>query len=234
MKVFVRTVVVVLAIAAVWAVAPVAADAQNFAMTSPGGRAGQWEFILPLIYSESAKIDGANGSKVDINSDWGMGLGFGYNVNDNFQVNGLFTWSYRSYQAMVTGNTSTLVAPNGKYSNYMDASTLSLNAVYYFLGGNVTPFVSGGVGITYVDTNIQTGPGQSYCWYDPWWGYVCGGYVPTKTENDLSYNAGVGLRIDLNRQFSLQGSFNRMWIDFGGATKMPFFDTWRTDLIFRM
>ena len=234
MRTFVKMVVVVLAVVAVWAVMPATADAQSFTAARPGGRAGHWEFTLPLTYAESAKIEGQNGSSVDINSDWGFGFGFGYNVSDNFQVNGMFTWNSRSYEALVTGNTNTFAAPNGRYSNYMETSNLSINAVYYLLSGNITPFVSGGVGITYVDTNIQTGPGESYCWYDPWYGYVCGGYVPTKTENDISYNAGIGLRVDVSPQFSLQGSFNRAWIDMSRATKTPEFDSWRMDFIFRM
>jgi opacity protein-like surface antigen len=94
--------------------------------------------------------------------------------------------------------------------------------------------VSAGVGIAYVDTNIPTGVGQTYCYWDPWWGYVCGGYAPTKTENDVSYNAGVGVRYDVNRQFGLQASYNKMWIDFSRASGVPDFDSWRLEFIFRM
>jgi len=46
---------------------------------------------------------------------------------------------------------------------------------------------------------------------------------PTKTENDFSYNAGVGLRFDVNRQFSLQGSYNKTWIDISKASGHPRF-----------
>jgi opacity protein-like surface antigen len=167
---------------------------------------------------------------VDINGDFGFGFGFGYNFNDNFQLNGLFTWNSRSYDATAVKADGT----TARYSNYMDSSTFSVNGVYYFLKGDVTPFVSGGVGITYVDTNIQNGPASGSCWYDPWWGYVCSSYVPTKTENDVSYNAGLGVRYDVNRQFSLQGGFYRTWIDISKASSTPDFDIWRVDFIFRM
>ena len=207
-----------------------AAEAQGFTAVRPGGRGGTSEFILPLIYTESATINGQGGSSIDLNSDWGFGFGFGYNFTDNFQLNGLFTWSSRSYDA-------TIVQSDGatkRYSNYMDSTTLSLNGVYYVLNGNITPFVSGGVGITYVDTNIQNGVGSTACWYDPWWGYVCSGYVPTKTENDISYNAGIGVRFDVNRDFGIQAGYYKSWIDFGGASGTPEFDIWRLDFIFRM
>jgi opacity protein-like surface antigen len=206
------------------------AEAEDFSVSRPGGRAGTWDFILPLIYSDSATVNGPFGTSVDIASDWGFGFGFGYNFTDNFQLNGLLNWNYRSYQA-------TIVQTNGvpkKYNNYMDTSTISLNGVYYILRGNVSPFVTGGVGITYVDTNIPIGPGSTTCWWDPWWGYVCGGYTPTKTENDLSYSAGVGIRFDISRQFAMQGSYNRAWVDVSSATSTPTFDLWRLDFIFRM
>jgi len=225
-----RIMVVALVIAALGVFMPEPADAQSFTTVRPGGRGGSWEFFLPLIYTESATINGQNGSSVDLNADWGMGFGFGYNFNENFQINGLFNWSSRSYDALVVNSDGT----TRRYSNYMDSSTLSLNGVYYILSGNVTPFVSGGVGITYVDTNIQNGAGSTSCWYDPWWGYVCSSYVPTKTENDISYNAGIGVRFDVNRQFGLQGGYYKTWIDFSKASSTSDFDLWRLDFIFRM
>ena len=225
-----RFVALVVVLAALWAIMPGPADAQSFTAVRPGGRAGTWEFTLPLIYADSARIEGQNGTSVDINSGYGFGFGFGYNFTDSFQLNGLFNWNSRSYDATQVDAAGT----TRKYSNYVDTSTLSVNAVYYILKGDFTPFVSGGVGITYVDTNIQTGYGTTSCWYDPWWGYVCGSYYPTKTENDISYSAGIGVRYDLNRQFSLQGSFNRSWIDISKAASTPEFDTWKLDLIFRM
>ena len=207
-----------------------AAEAQGLTAVRPGGRGGSWEFFFPLIYADSATITGQNGSSVDVNADWGFGFGFGYNVNDRLQLNGLFNWNSRSYDATVVTDTGA----TQRYSNYMDTSTMSVNAVYYFLNGDITPFVSGGVGVTYVDSNIQNGPATGSCWYDPWWGYVCSSYVPTKTENDISYNAGIGVRFDVNRQFGLQAGYYKTWIDFSKASSTSDFDLWRLDFIFRM
>ena len=206
------------------------AGAESYSVVRPGGRGGTWEFLLPLKYTDSAAINGAGGSRVDISSDWGLGFGFGYNINDHFQLNGIFDWSYRSYQA-------TIVQDNGQtryYNNYVDTSTMTLNGIYYLMSGDFTPFVSGGIGIGFVDTNIPTSPAQSVCYWDPWWGYVCGGYQPTKTESDVVYNAGAGVRFDVNRQFSLQGSYNKSWMNVSRAQGIPDFDIWRLDFIFRM
>jgi opacity protein-like surface antigen len=218
---------VFVAIAWVAMVVPVA-GAEEYTTIRPGGRGGNWEFILPLMYTDSTTVNGEGGSSLRINSDWSTGFGFGYNVNDHIQINGLFTWAYRSYDATVMKTDGT----TSRYSNYMDTSTIGLNGVYYLLGGNFTPFISAGIGYTYIDTNIQNGPSTGSCWYDPWYGYVCSSYVPTKTESDWSYNAGIGVRYDVNRSFALQGSYNKMWIE---ADKVkPDFDIFKIDFIFRM
>lgn len=202
------------------------ADAQQYTSIRPGGRGVTWDFYLPLSFTESETISGEGGSSVKLNADWGFGFGLGYNLTDHFQLNGLWTFSSRSYDA----TTSTGV----RYSNWLETSTLSVNGIYYLLKGNFTPFVSGGVGITYMDTNIQDGPGSGFCWWDPWWGYVCGTYVPTKTENDVTYNAGLGVRFDADRSFSLQASYNKTWIDISNATGgAPDFAVWRLDFLFR-
>ena len=204
------------------------AGAEEYTTIRPGGRGGTMEFILPLIYTDSTMIKGQGGSSLQINSDWNTGFGFGYNINDHFQVNGLFTWSSRSYDATVVKTDGT----TRRYSNYMDTSNFAVNGVYYLLEGQFTPFISAGIGYAFVDTNIQNGPPTDTCWWDPWYGNVCTSYVPTKTESDWSYNAGIGIRYDVNRSFALQGSYNKMWIE---ADKVkPDFDMFKIDFIFRM
>jgi outer membrane protein assembly factor BamA len=226
-----KVVAVAAVLVALLAIVPCPADAQGLTTVRPGGRGGTWDFYLPFMYADTTTINGQNGSSVKINGDYGMGFGFGYNLSENFQLGGIFNWNSRSYEAKrVEANTGTIQ----QYNGYADTTSLTLNGIFYFLQGNITPFVSGNVGITYVDTNIPTGTGSTSCWYDPWWGYVCSTYVPTKTENDVTYGFGVGVRADLNRQFALQFSYNKNWIDISKANGTPDFDTWRLDLLFRM
>ena len=193
--------------------------------------AGSMEFSVPLNYTTSSTISGQNGSSADVNAALSMGFGMGYNFNDHFQVNGAFTWSQRNYTAKTTPDAG--VTPSS-YTNTMYASSLQVNAVYYFMAGDFTPFVQGGFGTTYVDTNIPNGTGGSTCYWDPYWGYVCGTYVPTKTSSNISYSGGVGARYDVNRQFSMQGSYNKFYIDAPQTSSTPSADVWRVDFIFRM
>jgi opacity protein-like surface antigen len=221
---------ILVATAGITLLVPVTA-AQQFKTVRPDGRGGNWEFMLPIIYTDSAAFTTQGGASLDINDDWSMGLGFGHNINDNVNISGLISWTYRSYEATVVRDSGA----TAKYSNSMETTTLSLNGTYYILPENITPFVSGGIGWTFVDSNIQDGPVSGTCWWDPWWGYVCSSYVPTKTEDDISYHAGIGVRFDVGSEVALQASYNKMWIDFeraGGG--MPDFDLFKMEFIFRM
>ena len=210
------------------------ADAQTYMTSRPGGRAGTWDFFLPLTYNPAFGWNGSQGgSKVDLDATWGFGFGFGYNLSDHFQLNGLFSWAARNYRATVVPATPP-GAPK-QYSGTEYSSTFSLNGIFYILPGDISPFVAAGVGWTYIDTGIPNGNYGSTCWWDPWYGYICNGGYPTKTESDWSYTIGVGVRFDLSRQFSLQPSYNKAWINLqnaGGGS--PYFDIWRLDFIFRM
>ena len=192
-------------------------------------RANSWDFSLDITYADETTIDGQGGSKADINDDFGMGLGVGYNFNNHFQLGGYFNWNSRSYDATVVQDGGS----TRQFGNTMDVTTLALNGTYYILDKNFTPFVSAMVGYAWVDTNIQNGPPEGYCWWDPWWGEVCSTYVPTKTQSNWTYGGGLGVRYDFNRHFTMQCSYNKSWIDLdtSGTTD---FDIWRLDFIFRM
>jgi hypothetical protein len=191
--------------------------------------AGSMEFSVPLNYTSSSTLTGQNGSSADINAALNMGFGMGYNFNDNFQINGTFSWAQRNYSANTTGTGNI-----GSYNGTLYTSSLQVNAVYYFMAGDFTPFVQGGFGTTYVDSNIPNGQSGSSCYWDPYWGYVCGTYQPTKTSSNISYSAGLGARYDVNRQFAVQGSVNKFYLDAPQAGSKPSFDMLRIDFIFRM
>jgi hypothetical protein len=59
-------------------------------------RAGSWDFMFPITYAAETKIDGEGGSSVDINDDFGFGLGAGYNFNNHFQLGGYFKGSRKN------------------------------------------------------------------------------------------------------------------------------------------
>jgi opacity protein-like surface antigen len=225
-----KSIAMVLMLAMVCLSVPNLAGSDGGGITRKSDREGSWDFYLPLTYSEDATVNGQGGSHAKINDDFGFGFGAGYNPNDHFQIGGLFNWSSRSYDATVVRNDGT----SAEYGNYMEIATLALNGTYYILDSNFTPFVTGMLGYTWIDTNIQEGPSSGYCWWDPWYGYVCSYYVPTKTEDEWTYGAGLGVRYDFNKAFSMQCSYNRSWVDFENSDGTPSFGVWRLDFIFRM
>ncbi len=170
----------------------------------PSYRTRTTEATIGIRYLKQETIDFEGGAKADINSDYGWGFGLGYNVNDNIGLSADFSWLSTSYRA-------TRVDDNGIISNFngiMDASSITFRGTYYFMKTRMTPFVSAQFGWTYMDTNIPIGPPGTICWWDPWWGYICGPYVPTATQTAFSYGAGLGLRWDISTRFFMRASYN--------------------------
>jgi len=209
-----------------------------FALTVPVAQAGNrgnngqgsLEFNVPLNYMGSTTTNGDLGSSFATNAAFGLGFGMGYNFNDNFQINGQFSWSGRNYKATLADSGGVLQTP---ISNTLYSSTIAVNAVYYFMAGDFTPFVSGGIGSTLLDSNIADPNygGGGGCYYYPYWGYSC--YMPTKTSTNVSYNYGLGVRMDVNRSFAIEGSYNQLIIDVANGDD-PTNDVIRVNFIFRM
>jgi Outer membrane protein beta-barrel domain len=193
-------------------------------------RAGKWEFTLQPQYTQGETFTGENGSTADIDSDYGFGFGFAYNFDDRFSLGGELTWSQADYRANIVGDPATGNFGSFSTTGELYSNTLRLNGTWHILPGALTPFLTGGLGATYVDTNVPDGPPQSFCWYDPWWGYYCGTTVPTKNETYFSYMAGAGVRWDSPQSFFLRGLVARQWLDVGGGIGTPEFTQYRIDI----
>ena len=179
-------------------------------------RAGKWEFTLQPQYTQGTDVGGAGGSTAHIDSDYGFGLGVAYNLNERFSLGGELTWSQADYTANVLGSPPLPGLPNTIRSE-MYTSTLRLNGTWHILPGPLTPFLTGGVGYTYVDTNVPEGPPTSSCWVDPWTGFVyCGTFYPTRTDSYFSYMAGLGVRWDSPNNYFLRGIVLEQFLDVGG------------------
>jgi opacity protein-like surface antigen len=105
-----------------------------------------------------------------------------------------------------------------------DSWALSANLIFNLSDGPLTPFVGGGIGYTWIDTNVPNGLPTTGCWWDPWWGYVCYTEYPTKTTDAFSYQATAGLRWALNPSTFLRLAYNSQWIQLGDAEGTPRFD----------
>ena len=208
-----RSVIVIAGAVALLAVSTFAAAGD---LTSYRSREGRYEITLQPRYLASKTVDFGGGTSIDTDADLGFGMGFGYNFTNKFAMHADWSWASSNYQAKIgtsTGGTLGTTTASGT----LDSSTFALNLSYYFLDGPLTPFVLGGIGWTWVDSNIPSGPPTGTCWYDPWYGYVCNSYQNTYAKDYFSYNLGLGGRWDVTPGFFLRGSVGWQWVDFDRA-----------------
>lgn len=199
----------------VWAPRSAAAESE---------RGMKWQFTFPVTFTSGADVDGQDGTKFKLNDDVGWGLGFGYNINENFETGIDFTWLNANYDATVATDINSDGIPDATatVSGTLDASTLNFYGQYNILKHNFTPFIRAGFGWTWIDSNIPAGPPLGSCWWDPWYGYICGTWQPTYGATEFSYGGAVGLRADIMNRFLVELSYNVMWIDFSNSDTTSF------------
>jgi len=195
----------------------------------PSNRTETWEFTLPIRYLTSEHLEFDGGSTVDLHSDIGFGFGFGYNFDEHMNLNFEFSWTDANYTAdIVSGDFPP--DPTFSASGSMDASSSTFNFTYNFLPKTITPYISAGLGWTWIDTNIPTSPPQTGCWWDPWYGYICTTYQSTATESGFNYGLGAGVRIEPKDSFFLRFGVNDNWQDFGNYSDTPDILSYRLEL----
>lgn len=189
-------------------------------------REGTWETSLGVGFQNSTEADFKGGTQARFDSDTSFRLAFDYHYTDNLQVGLSFGLGTTDYDASIAtdvngdGNADGTTNVRGD----LEFSTMLLNGTYNFMSGPFSPFVTGGVGWSWVDTNIATEPPQVGCWWDPWYGYLCTSFQDTKTLDGLTYQLGVGARYDFSDTLAVHGSYRINWIDFSEADGTPDFD----------
>jgi opacity protein-like surface antigen len=197
------------------------------AFAQSADRAGTWETRLDIVYNNSSDWDFAGGTTAEIDSDTSFLIGFGYHLNDNLELGGNFTFGQTDYTADIVGDEpGEIFGVRGEY----ESTSLLFDATWNFLPGAFSPFVSASAGWAWVDTNIATGPPQTGCWWDPWWGYVCSTFQDTKSLDGFSYGFDVGARYDFSDTIAVHASYRMMWVDLDNASGTPDIDGFRLGL----
>jgi opacity protein-like surface antigen len=196
-------------------------------MHDSGGAMGDWEFRIGPVFLESKNVGFNGGSHADIDSTTGVKIGAGYYVTDQLIIGGNFSWAQSTFNGTVQGNPSGI--PGGPTitsrieNGHVDFSTMMFDATYTFLHGPIRPYGVVGLGWNWLNTNIASGPPQTGCWWDPWWGYVCSGYQPTHGASSFTYQAGAGVQFNFNRAFAVDLDYRYTWIDLSNANGTPGF-----------
>ena len=90
-------------------------------------------------------------------------------------------------------------------------------AVFNFLDRAFTPYAEVGYGWTVVDSNIQDGPAETGCWWDPWCGYLCTSFYDTYESTLTSLTYAIGLRWDLSDSSVLKVAYGIREMDLDRA-----------------
>ena len=176
-------------------------------------RQGRWEASLQTRTTSSKDFTGEGGSTVSMDSDFGWGFGFGYNFSDQFNLGMLFAWRSIPYNATIVSEDDPQTVE--RYNSYLDTSTLALTARWTPLAGMISPYVEGGVGWINIDSNVVAGVGGG-CWWDPWWGYVCGNYPVTYGKDTSSFDLGAGVNLMVSQSMFFRVGYEHAWVNLDG------------------
>jgi len=171
-------------------------------------RAGKWEATLMAKHRGEDTIASKNGSKTEFNENTGWGFSLGYNMDNHWNFAWEFAHNNPTYKAEYTDS-------NGdpqKLSHRSNIYTNNLNVTFHLLEGNITPYAVLGGGFAYSDSNVSNG--QIYCSGYYYW--YC--YSNSYNSTDWTYNAALGLRVDISKTVFLRGSYGYQKIDMGSGS----------------
>ena len=192
-----------------------------------------WEFGADLIYQGSQDVDFDGGSTASFQDDIGVSLFAGYRLNDRLEFHFGLDWATVDYDATIPFQIGTGPIGSIGVKGDMEAFTPRVDANFNFMEGPFTPYITAGIGYSFIDTNIPNGPPQGACWWDPWFGNVCSTYQPTKSTDAFTYDVGLGVRWDMSPGYSMRLAYEKHWLDVSTASSAPDFDQFKLGIIFR-
>jgi outer membrane protein assembly factor BamD len=207
-------------------------DAEAYEGSGPVSMGRPWEARAALVMANSADLDFEGGSTAAVDGGAGLLLGVGYSFTDRLRVGSTFTYDQKDYTARIVEDGGTDESARTEEGS-IDTMSLMVDAAYSFLMGDYTPYVTGGVGWSRVDTNIATEPPEVGCWWHPWWGYICTAWQDTRKVDGLAYELGIGLRYDFSEVLAADGNYIMRWVDFEHASGTPSFDAFRLGIVWR-
>lgn len=204
----------------------VAAAAPALAQSS--NRSQKSEIYIGPVFTDGKSYSFEGGSNARTETGYGISFGYAFNFNRHWAAGFDLVWSEQDYRATVQPGPGNITNSARQINGTLETSTVRFNGTWHMLESNFTPFATGGLGWTYIDTNIPSGLPENVCWAYPWYGYYCSTYVPTASTTRFSYNAGLGLRLDAGKGV-FKFLVNSQWADFGGSYGSTNFVQYRID-----
>ena len=191
-------------------------------------RAGQYEFYLSPIFTNSKSQTFEGGASAKTDTGYGFGGGFAYNFNSYLSAGTEISWGESYYRTTLQPIGAGPGVGPVQSSGTINTTSLRFTGTWNLLATPITPFVMGGAGWTHIYTDIPAGPPQNSCWYYPWYGPICTSYIPTQNTTKFSYNAAAGLRADVGN-YMFRGLVNAQKVDIGGAQGDGYWTQYRID-----
>ena len=173
-------------------------------------RAGRMEVTLGVNNTSSWSREHDDGSSLDVDSDTGWSFGLAYNFDSHWNFGFNMDFNSQDYTAVLANDNGSTTS----ISHDMSVYHAQFNGTYHLMTGAFTPYVQAGAGWSTFDSNI-TRPGSEVCWWDPWW-WTTYCTWDTYGDTEFSYNLGVGLRYEFNRNLFVRAGYTSQWAEAGG------------------
>lgn len=191
-----------------------------------------YDVSVGLEHRDSAGTGFDGGTVVRTDSATGFAFAFDYHFSPRWSA-GVTASNLRADYVADIAVDGPLGTAGQRISSELDMASIMGHGKRFFGGfERVSPYISAGLGIVSVDTNIPDGPPLGFCWWHPWWGYVCERVQPTRSSTETAGSLGAGTRISLSPRLFLDVGITRQWIDFDTAHR-PGFSSLRIAVGFR-
>lgn len=175
----------------------------------------EWSLNLFVVGTKHYAFEG--GASARNHGGGGIGLSVTRNLNDYFAVGVDATLSEFDYRAGVAPGAGNAGAGFQREGN-METAGLRFHATWNLLARPITPFLTAGAGVVFLDANLESDPPANACWIYPWYGEVCGDKAPQSNLARFAYGVGAGLRYDLPRDLGfIRALVGGEWIHFSEA-----------------
>jgi opacity protein-like surface antigen len=166
------------------------------ALADSRGGTNEWSLDLFIVGPKHYVFEGGASARND--GGGGIALTLTRNLNDYFAVGldaTLSEFGYRASVAPGAGNAAAAFQSEGS----MESAGLRAHATWNLLARPLTPFLTAGAGVVFLDSNLDSDPPANACWIYPWHGEVCSGKAPKSNLARFTYGLGAGVRFDLPR-----------------------------------
>ena len=176
----------------------------------------EWSLNLLVQGSKSYAFEGGASARNDGGA--GVGLTLARNLNDYLAIGADLTLSDMDFRASVAPAAGNAAAGFDSDGN-LETLALRLHATWYLLPGRITPFVTGGAGVMFIDAEFGSKPPADACWTYPFYGQVCGATPPSTSLARFAWGGGAGVRVDLpDYPGFVRVMLGGEWIDFREAS----------------